>query len=235
MVKSYSNIEFANAKLLYLASFYGPQTLSHKNKAVDELAKQVSDISRKNNGKKLPTDFSKVRIGLLLFALPCDSFSWKVRIEFLPFGLQCLFDWLIVCLFFWNVRIGFLPFLTMCLFFSKVRIGLLLFALACDFFSKVRVEFLPFSLPWDLLCIFFLVCFVFVSCFCLFLCLFVFVFVFWFVLFCFVLCLKSNNWVLTLFLLKVRIELLPFALPCDFSSKVRVEFLPFSLPLGFFF
>ena len=51
----WANIEFAHAKPLYLASFYGPQTLSHKNKAVDELTKQVSDIYSKNRGKKLPS------------------------------------------------------------------------------------------------------------------------------------------------------------------------------------
>ena len=51
----WANIEFANAKPLYLASFYGPQNLSHKNKAVDELTKQVSDIYSKSRGKKLPS------------------------------------------------------------------------------------------------------------------------------------------------------------------------------------
>ena len=50
----WANIEFANAKPLYLASFYGPHPLSQKKKAVDELTKQVSDIFSMNRGKKLP-------------------------------------------------------------------------------------------------------------------------------------------------------------------------------------
>ena len=40
----WANIEFANAKPLFLASFYGPHPPAQKHKAVDEMTKQVTDI-----------------------------------------------------------------------------------------------------------------------------------------------------------------------------------------------
>jgi len=50
----WASIEFVNAKPLYIASFYGPHPAAQKNKAIDELTNQMSDILSKNRGKKLP-------------------------------------------------------------------------------------------------------------------------------------------------------------------------------------
>ena len=45
----WASLQFASSKPLYLASYYGPQT--QKNKAIDELAKSLSNVNTKCRGK----------------------------------------------------------------------------------------------------------------------------------------------------------------------------------------